>query len=81
WNLYINWIWRDQYNSQIWFIIRFTCNALILYMLFQSVSVVLLGAMLLLLVFLLVYTTKQPTKQIGWEYIIEQEEKMDMHFY
>jgi len=81
WNLYINWIWRDQYNSQIWFIIRFTCNALILYMLFQSVSVVLLGAMLLLLVFLLVYTTKQPTKRIGWEYIIEQEEKMDMYFY
>ncbi|PGY02414.1 permease [Bacillus cereus] len=81
WNLYINWIWRDQYNSQIWFIIRFTCNALILYMLFQSVSIVLFGAVLLLPAFILIYTVKQPTKRINWEYIIEQEEKMDMHFY
>ncbi|MBY0596631.1 ABC transporter permease [Bacillus bingmayongensis] len=81
WNLYINWIWRDHYNSQIWFIIRFTCNALTLYMLFQSVSVVLLGAVLLLPTFILIYTVKQPTKRINWEYIIEQEEKMDMHFY
>ncbi|KEK24297.1 ABC transporter permease [Bacillus gaemokensis] len=81
WNLYIHWIWRDQYNSQIWLIIRFTCNALILYMLFQSVSIVLLGAMLLLLILLLAYTVKQPTKRTRWEYVIEQEEKMDMHFY
>ncbi|MEN1937033.1 ABC transporter permease [Paenibacillus sp. 102] len=81
WNLYINWIWRDQYNGQIWLIIRLTCNALILYMLFQSVSVVLLGAVLLLPALILIYTVKQPTKRIGWEYIIEQEEKMDMHFY
>ncbi|WP_459500407.1 ABC transporter permease [Bacillus sp. C1] len=81
WNIYIHWIWRDQYNGQIWFIIRITCNACILYMLFQSVSVILLGAGFLLPVFLLIYTMKQPTKRIGWEYIIEQEEKMDMRFY
>ncbi|MDZ5608734.1 ABC transporter permease [Bacillus pseudomycoides] len=81
WNIYISWIWRDQYNGQIWFIIRLTCNALILYMLFQSISVVLLGAMLLFLIFILVYTVKQPTKRIQWEYVIEQEEKIDMRFY
>ncbi|HEK9101723.1 TPA: ABC transporter permease [Bacillus pseudomycoides] len=81
WNLYINWIWRDHDNGHIWFMIRFACNALILYMLFQSVSVLLLGAVLLLPAFILLYTVKQPTKRIGWEYIIEQEEKMDMRFY
>ncbi|PFK47797.1 permease [Bacillus cereus] len=81
WNLYINWIWRDHDSSHIWFIIRFVCTALVLYMLFQSVSVFLLGAMLVLLILIFVYTVKQPTKRIGWEYIIEQEEIMDMHFY
>ncbi|WP_410984696.1 ABC transporter permease [Bacillus cereus] len=81
WNLYINWIWRDHDSSHIWFIIRFACTALILYMLFQSVSVLLLGAVLLLPALILIYTVKQPTKRISWEYIIEQEEKMDMHFY
>lgn len=81
WNIYIHWIWRDQHNGQLWFIVRLTCNTLIIYMLFQSVSIVLLGAMLLFLTFILMYTIKQPTKRIGWEYIIQQEEKMDMHFY
>ncbi|MCI0765948.1 ABC transporter permease [Bacillus sp. TL12] len=81
WNLYINWIWRDHDNSHIWLIIRFACTALILYMLFQSVSVFLLSAVLLLPAFILIYTVKQPTKRISWEHIIEQEEKMDMHFY
>ncbi|PEY43486.1 permease [Bacillus cereus] len=81
WNIYIHWIWRDHNNSHIWFIIRFACNALILYMLFQSVSVFLLGSMLMLLILILVYTAKQPAKRIGWEYIIEQEEQMDIRFY
>ncbi|PEK44051.1 permease [Bacillus toyonensis] len=81
WNLYIYWMWRDSHEKNIWFIIRIACNALIIYMLFYSAHVLILGGLLLLLAFLLLYTKKQPTKRIPWDYIIEQEEKMDVRFY
>lgn len=75
WNICISWMWRDRHTSHLWFIIRTSCNILIVYMLFQSVSFVLLGVGLLLLLFFLFYTLKQAPKRIGWEYVIEQEEK------
>ncbi|MDM5187259.1 ABC transporter permease [Bacillus sp. DX4.1] len=81
WNIYISWMWRDRHTSHLWFIIRTGCNILIVYMLFQSVSFVLLGVGLLLLLVFLFYTLKQAPKRIQWEYVIEQEEKMDMRFY
>ncbi|OSM15050.1 permease [Bacillus toyonensis] len=81
WNLYIYWMWRDSHEKNIWFIIRIACNALIIYMLFYSAHVLILGGLLLLLAFLLLYTKKQPTKRIPWDYIIEQEEKMNVRFY
>ena len=81
WNLYISWIWRDHLNARFWFIIRLSCNAVVVYVLFYSVSIILLGAVLFLLVFLLFYTRKQSPKRIQWEFMIEQEEKMDMRFY
>ncbi|MBD2798643.1 ABC transporter permease, partial [Xenorhabdus sp. 18] len=81
WNMYIHWMWRDSHEKNIWLIIRITCNALIIYMLFYSANVLILGGLLLLLAFLLLYTKKQPTKRIPWDYIIEQEEKMDVRFY
>ncbi|QWI15324.1 ABC transporter permease [Bacillus wiedmannii] len=81
WNIYTHWMWRDSYEKSIWLIIRIACNALIIYMLFYSAHVLILGGLLLLLAFLLLYTKKQPTKRIPWDYIIEQEEKMDVRFY
>lgn len=81
WNMYIYWMWRDSYEKNIWLIIRIACNALIIYMLFYAANVLVLSGLLLLLAFLLLWTKKQPTKRIPWEYIIEQEEKMDVHFY
>ena len=81
WNIYIHWMWRDSYEKSIWLIIRVACNALIIYMLFYVANIIVLGGLLLLLAFLLLYTKKQPTKRIPWEYIIEQEEKMDIRFY
>ena len=78
WNIYIHWMWRSQKN--IWLIIRITCNALLIYMLFYAANVLILGGLLLLLAFLLLYTKKQPTKRIPWDYIIEQEEKMNVRF-
>ncbi|PEL58760.1 ABC transporter permease [Bacillus wiedmannii] len=81
WNMYTHWMWRDSHEKNIWFIIRITCNALIIYMLFYSTRVLILGGLLLLLAFLLLYTKKQPTKRIPWDYIIEQEEKMNVRFY
>ena len=81
WNMYIHWMWRDSHEKNIWLIIRITCNALIIYMLFYSANVLILGGLLLLLAFLLLYTKKQPTKRIPWDYIIEQEEKMNVRFY
>jgi len=74
-------MWRDSHEKNIWLIIRITCNALIIYMLFYSANVLILGGLLLLLAFLLLYTKKQPTKRIPWDYIIEQEEKMNVRFY
>ena len=79
WNMYIHWMWRDSHENGIWFIIRITCNALIIYMLFYSANILILGGLLLLLAFLLLYT-KKPTKRIPWDYIIEQEEKMNVRF-
>ncbi|WP_433773874.1 ABC transporter permease [Bacillus wiedmannii] len=81
WNMYIHWMWRDSHEKNIWRIIRITCNALIIYMLFYTANVIVLGGLLLLLAFLLLYTKKQPAKRIPWDYIIEQEEKMDIRFY
>ncbi|MED1412316.1 MULTISPECIES: ABC transporter permease [Bacillus] len=81
WNIYIHWIWRDSHAKNIWLIIRIACNVLIIYMLFYIANIIVLGGLLLLLAFLLLYTKKQPPKRIPWEYIIEQEEKMDIHFY
>ncbi|MDD1369557.1 ABC transporter permease, partial [Bacillus sp. MHSD17] len=81
WNIYIHWMWRDSHEKSIWLIIRIACNALIIYMLFYSAHVLILGGLLLLLAFLLLYTKKQPTKRIPWDYIIQQEEKMNIHFY
>ncbi|KLA23114.1 ABC transporter permease [Bacillus cereus] len=81
WNIYTHWMWRDGHEKNIWLIIRIACNALIIYMLFYSAHVLILGGLLLLLAFLLLYTKKQPTKRIPWDYIIEQEEKMDVRFY
>ncbi|MES5942445.1 MULTISPECIES: ABC transporter permease [unclassified Bacillus cereus group] len=81
WNIYTHWMWRDGHEKNIWLIIRIACNALIIYMLFYSANVLILGGLLLLLAFLLLYTKKQPTKRIPWDYIIEQEEKMDVRFY
>ncbi|HFK1548655.1 ABC transporter permease [Bacillus albus] len=81
WNMYIHWMWRDSHEKSIWLIIRITCNSLIIYMLFYSAHVLILGGLLLLLAFLLLYTKKQPTKRIPWDYIIEQEEKMNVRFY
>ncbi|WP_242141870.1 MULTISPECIES: ABC transporter permease [unclassified Bacillus cereus group] len=81
WNMYIHWAWRDHDEKNIWLIIRIACNALIIYMLFYTANVIVLGGSLLLLAFLLLYTKKQPTKRIPWEYIIEQEEKLDVRFY
>ncbi|PGD33103.1 ABC transporter permease [Bacillus wiedmannii] len=81
WNMYTHWMWRDSHEKNIWFIIRIACNALIIYMLFYSAHVLILGGLLLLLAFLLLYTKKQPTKRIPWDYIIEQEEKMNVRFY
>ena len=56
WNIYIHWMWRDSHEKSIWSIIRITCNALIIYMLFYSANVLILGGLLLLLAFLLLYT-------------------------
>ncbi|GAB6476131.1 ABC transporter permease [Bacillus cereus] len=81
WNMYIHWMWRDSHEKSIWFIIRIACNALIIYMLFYAANVLILGGLLLLLTFLFLYTKKQPTKRIPWDYIIEQEEKMNVRFY
>jgi ABC-2 type transport system permease protein len=81
WNIYIHWIWRDSHEKNIWIMIRLACNALIIYMLFYVANIIVLGGLLLLLALLLLYTKKQPTKRIPWEYIIEQEEQMDIHFY
>ncbi|WP_454015998.1 ABC transporter permease [Bacillus sp. Marseille-Q7846] len=81
WNIYIHWIWRDSHEKSIWLIIRIACNALIIYMLFYAANVLILGGLLLLLTFLFLYTKKQPTKRIPWDYIIEQEEKMNVRFY
>ncbi|PFM59944.1 permease [Bacillus cereus] len=81
WNIYIHWIWRDSHEKNIWLIIRIACNTLIIYMLFYIANIIVLGGLLLLLAFLLLYTKKQPTKRIPWEYIIEQEEKMNIRFY
>ncbi|GAB6438769.1 ABC transporter permease [Bacillus luti] len=81
WNMYTHWMWRDSHEKSIWLITRLICNALIIYMLFYSANVLILGGLLLLLAFLLLYTKKQPTKRIPWDYIIEQEEKMDIRFY
>ncbi|PEX90801.1 ABC transporter permease [Bacillus cereus] len=81
WNMYIQWMWRDSHEKSIWLIIRLACNALIIYMLFYTANVIVLGGLLLLLAFLFLYTKKQPTKRIPWDYIIEQEEKMDIRFY
>lgn len=50
-------------------------------MLFYAANVLILGGLLLLLTFLFLYTKKQPTKRIPWDYIIEQEEKMNVRFY
>ncbi|KAA0762181.1 ABC transporter permease [Bacillus sp. SH5-2] len=81
WNIYTHWMWRDSYEKNIWLITRLICNALIIYMLFYTANVIVLGGLLLLLAFLFLYTKKQPTKRIPWDYIIEQEEKMDIRFY
>lgn len=81
WNIYIHWIWRDSHEKSIWLIIRIACNALIIYILFYAANVLILGGLLLLLTFLFLYTKKQPTKRIPWDYIIEQEEKMNVRFY
>ncbi|HHT7189989.1 TPA: ABC transporter permease [Bacillus cereus] len=81
WNMYIHWMWRDSHEKGIWLIIRIACSALIIYMLFYTANVIVLGGLLLLLAFLLLYTKKQPSKRIPWDYIIEQEEKLDIHFY
>lgn len=80
WNIYTHWMWRDSHEKNIWFIIRIACNTLIIYMLFYSAHVLILGGLLLLLAFLLLYTKKQPTKRIPWDYIIQQEEKMNVRF-
>ena len=55
WNIYIHWMWRDRHKN-IWLIIRITCNALLIYMLFYAANVLILGGLLLLLAFLLLYT-------------------------
>ncbi|PEC21816.1 ABC transporter permease [Bacillus cereus] len=81
WNMYIHWMWRDSHEKSIWLVIRLACNALIIYMLFYTANVIVLGGLLLLLAFLLLYTKKQPTKRIPWDFIIEQEEKLDIRFY
>ncbi|PFJ17107.1 permease [Bacillus cereus] len=81
WNMYIHWMWRHSYEKNIWLIIRIACNTFIIYILFYTANVLILGCLLLLLAFLLLYTKKQPTKRMPWEYIIEQEEKMDIRFY
>ncbi len=43
WNMYIHWMWRDSHEKSIWLIIRITCNALIIYMLFYSANILILG--------------------------------------
>ena len=65
WNIYIHWMWRDRHKN-IWLIVRITCNALLIYMLFYAANVLILGGLLLLLAFLLLYTkTAYKTNTVG----------------
>ncbi|PHA02548.1 permease [Bacillus pseudomycoides] len=81
WNMYMHWTYRSTEFAQIWFIIRIICNALITYALFQFTSITIMGSLLLLVALLFLYTINKNTWKIQWEYVIEQEEKMDMRFY
>ena len=74
WNIYIHWMWRDRHKN-IWLIIRITCNALLIYMLFYAANVLYIGRITLTTCFPTSIHQKQPTKRIPWDYIIEQEEK------
>ncbi|MGG2067029.1 ABC transporter permease [Bacillus sp. S14(2024)] len=81
WNMYLHWTHGSTEFAQLWFIIRIICNATITYALFQFTSITIMGSLLLLVALLFLYTINKNTRQIQWEYVIEQEEKMDMRFY
>ncbi|MGI2733384.1 ABC transporter permease [Bacillus cytotoxicus] len=81
WNVYIHWIWQERLEKNIWLTVRAILNVLILYTLFSYTNVIVLGSFFFFLVVTLLYTNKQPKKQIPWDYLIQQEEKMDIHFY
>ena len=79
WNMYIHWMWRDSDEKSIWFIIRIACNALIIYMLFYTANVIILGGLLLLsLSYFYIRKTTDKTNTVGVHN--RARRKMDIRF-
>ena len=81
WNMYIHWTYRKNEFASHWLLIRLCCNAAITYTMFHFTSIMIVGSILLFITFLFLHTFNKRKQHIHWEYLIEQEEKMDMHFY
>ena len=81
WNMYIHWIYRNTDFSSYWLLIRIFCNVAITYTIFQFSSITVVGSILLVITLLFLYTMNKQKRHIHWEYLIEQEEQMDMRFY
>ena len=81
WNMYIHWTYRNTEMASYWLLIRVFCNAAITYTMFQFTSIMVVGSILLVITLLFLYTMNKQKGHIHWEYLIEQEEKMDMRFY
>ncbi|HDX9580003.1 TPA: ABC transporter permease [Bacillus pseudomycoides] len=81
WNMYIHWTYQNTEIASYWLLIRIFCNAAITYTMFQFTSILIVGSILLAITLLFLYTMNKQKRHIHWEYLIEQEEKMDMYFY
>ncbi|MCP1122525.1 ABC transporter permease [Bacillus sp. 3103sda1] len=81
WNMYLHWTYRGTESISHWLLIRIFCNAAITYTMFQFTSIMIVGSILLFITLLFLYTINKRKRHIHWEYLIEQEEKMDMRFY
>ncbi|SFD26943.1 ABC-2 type transport system permease protein [Bacillus sp. 491mf] len=81
WNMYIHWTYQNTEIASYWLLIRIFCNAAITYTMFQFTSMIIVGSILLVVTLLFLYTMNKQKRHIHWEYLIEQEEKMDMRFY
>ncbi|MCM3667394.1 ABC transporter permease [Mesobacillus maritimus] len=79
--------WQVQYDldpvtHKVDMLIRFSVNAVTLYLLFSQANLILIGASALVLLLLLVlYKNQAKGKGLKWEYLIEQEEKRMSAFY